>query len=401
MAKDEFEVLLDRCRENLSEINLRIPTLETGTPRPPVYSLTSAPSPKVAAPPPPLPPPKLSVPPKTPEPPPPAASRHEAAPVLPTPAPAAAAPAPALTPEPAPPREPQPRVGEEREEDEVFPPARIRERTPPASVPLWRSQSVPEPTPMPVPATSSTPASALRATAAAAVVAVGAFGVWLARRPAPDLDIKVDAADAMTLRPKGDLLVAEGKELVDLAQDGRTLERRPLDAPVESLLWEQSSLWSTDGRTASILEHSDDGRTTSFRLNHVPAALYVKDNYLWTVEKGARVLHQFLISRSILGAILQPLDSFELNALSPETFTFDDAGTLWLVDEPTRRLYRLRLENGSYKRSSSAPLSPIVGPQGSLRSLTIEDGAVWILAQTGNGHASLRRIAISRFDWTP
>ncbi len=103
-------------------------------------------------------------------------------------------------------------------------------------------------------------------------------------------------------------------------------------------------MWSTDGRTASITERADGGRTTVFRLNHVPGAIYVKDKYLCTSEKGGHTLHQFLISRSILGALLQPLDSFELNGLSPETFTIDDAGTLWLVDEPTRRLYRLRLE---------------------------------------------------------
>ena len=120
------------------------------------------------------------------------------------------------------------------------------------------------------------------------------------------------------------------------------------------------------------------------------------------MEKGGHSLHQFLISRSILGAILQPIDSFELAGRSPDSFTIDDDGTLWIVDQPSRRLFRLRLENGAYKQVSSAPLSPFVGPDGKLRSLTIENEAVWILTQprTGGG-AALRRISLSRFDWTP
>jgi hypothetical protein len=150
------------------------------------------------------------------------------------------------------------------------------------------------------------------------------------------------------------------------------------------------------------VERVEGGRATTFRLNHVPGALYVKDKYLWTAEKAGGVLHQFLISRSILGALLQPLDSFELSGLYPETFTFDEAGALWLVDQPTRRLYRLRLENGTFKRVSSAPLSPLFGPQGRFRGLSVENGAVWILSQPGpGGRAALRRIAVARLDWTP
>jgi hypothetical protein len=244
---------------------------------------------------------------------------------------------------------------------------------------------------------------AAAAAAAAGIVSLGALSVWLARRPAADLDIAVGDADAIALRPeKGDMFVAQGKELLDLTRDGRTLGRQPLDAPVEALRWDQGSLWTADGRTASVVEHADGGRTTVFTLNHVPGALYVKDKDLWTAEKGGRVLHQFLISRSILGAILQPLDSFEVSGLSPETFAIDDAGTLWIVDQPSRRLFRLHLENGTYKQISSAPLSPFVGPDGKLRSLTIEEDAVWLLAQPqSGGRARLRRIALSRLDWTP
>ena len=39
MPNDEFELLLERCRDRLSEINLSVPTLESGR-KMPVYSLT-------------------------------------------------------------------------------------------------------------------------------------------------------------------------------------------------------------------------------------------------------------------------------------------------------------------------------------------------------------------------
>ena len=280
------------------------------------------------------------------------------------------------------------------EEDEVFPPPRL-----------------PEPTPTPAPIEPSSRTTAPRgvrwastptaAAAAGALVAAGAFGVWALRRTAADLNLAVGNADAIAVRPeKGDILVAEGRELVDLSRGGRTLGRSPLDAPVDSMCWNQGSLWTADGRAASIVERAEDGRTTVFSLNHVPGALYVRGRYLWTADKSGGALHQFLISRSILGAMLQPLDSFELHGLAAESFTIDEAGTLWLVDAATRRLYRLRLENGTYKRFSSAPLSPFVGPQGKLRDMTIDGDAIWILAEQGGGRAALRRIAISRFDWT-
>jgi hypothetical protein len=381
MANDEFELLLERCRERLSEIDLRVPALESRAPRQPVYSLT----PPVA--------PLKPVPAAPPEPAPLAPSKHS--PAAPPSEPASAAP-------------PTPTTVES-EEEEFFPPLQVRSRIPASSVVLPNAQLDPSPAPAqaapaPKPAIDGRRRMTPRAAAASAAVAVGMLGVWLARRPSANLDIEVDGADAMTARQdKGDLLVAEGRELLDLSLDGRTLGRRPLDAPVESLHWEQGSLWSADGRTASITERTDAGHTTVFTLNHVPGALYVKDNYLWTMEKDGHTLHQFQISRSILGALLQPIDSFELGGLSAAAFAIDDAGTLWLTDESTRRLHRLHLENGSYQHSSSAPLSPFIGPAGKLRGLSIEKGAVWIMAQAAGpgGRASLRRIALSRLDWTP
>jgi hypothetical protein len=395
MPKDEFELLLERCHERLAGINLNVPTLDGGAPRQTqtAYSLTpAAPAPqKPSEAPKPSVPAALVAPPEVPEPPKPAAPPALAArPVV------AEAPLPAAKP-------PLPRpAAEEREEDEFFPPLRISPRTSAPSAPLWRAPSAPAPAPAPTPA----PARGRRVaavSAASALAAAGAFGVWLARRPAADLSIKVDGADAFAIRPdKGDLLVAEGKDLVDLARDGRTLSRRPLDSAIDFMRWEQGSLWTTDGLTPSIIEHVEGGRTTVFRLNHVPGSIFVSDKYLWTAEKGGRTIHQFLISRSILGAILQPIDSFQLNGLTPDSFTIDDAGALWLAEESTRRLYRLRLENGAYKLIESAPLSPLIGPEGKLRGLTIEDDAVWIMARPApGGRGALRRILLSRLDWTP
>lgn len=358
MAQDEFERLLERCSERLSEITLTIPALESGAPRPKTYSLD-------------------------PEPP-----KAKPAPVLPAPPPAPAEPAPPAAPARAP--EPVPaRTDVDAEEHVVFPPPRTPDRTPPPS------------RPSPEPASSSLARPAVAA-AAGLLAAAGAYGAWLLRRPPAEIDLPLDDAQAMAVRPeKGDLLVAEGRELVDLTRGGKTLSRAPLDAPVDSMSWNQGSLWIADGRSSSVSERGEDGKTTVFSLNHVPSALYAKDRYLWTAEKSAGALHQFLISRSILGAMLQPIDSFELSGLSPESFTIDDSGTLWVADGPTRRLYRLRLENGAYKKLASAPLSPFVGPSGKLRDLTVDGDGVWILAEQDGGRVALRRIAVARLDWSP
>lgn len=345
MPQDEFELLLERCGERLAEINLSLPALEDGAPRPQVYTLAPAPPPR------------------------------------PEPAPARAQTAPAE-------KEP-----DETPEDDVFPPPLVIPRTPPPAAPRAQPTTAPQ-------AARFTSRRAVYA--AAAIVAAGACWSWRARRSASDLEIDVDGADAMAVRPeKGDLMVAEGTELVALNRDGRELERRQLDAPVASLRWAQGSLWSADGVSRAITERTKGGRSTVFTLNHVPGALFVKDKYLWTSEKNGNTIRQFLITRAILGAMLQPLDSYALPGLSPETFAMDDAKTLWLVDSASRRLFRLRVENGSYRPVDSAPLSPFVGPEGRLHGLTIEDDAVWIMVRRAKGgRALLRRIAKSRLDWT-
>jgi hypothetical protein len=426
MPEDEFDRLLEQCRNQLSNIELNVPSLDrletqwppaaptpapdaktepsrpalapvlrpplaplpilTRLPRtlPPLSSIPtietaphdSAPRPKAAPPPPPRPTPAARIrPPLAPiptaEPGPPAA-----------PAQTAARPAPRLAP------------SKEPAEDEIFPPASSRSWPPPAPPTQQREK----------PARSSEESTRRRnaALAAAAVVAVGALGAWYERRPS-DVSFEIDDVDALAVRPdKKDILAAKGKELIDMTLSGRLVQRLPLDEPVGSLRWDQGSLWSADGLKPSVVERSEGGRATVFPLNHVPAALFVRDKYLWTAEKGAHTIHQFLISRSILGAMLQPLDLYDLPGLTPETFALDDAGELWLVDGLSRRLYRLRSEGGRFKPVASAPLSPFVGPAGRIRALTIEGDAVWLLSvPASSARGVLRRIVLSRLDWTP
>lgn len=351
---DEFELVLRRCQERLAEIDLHLPGLEGSAPRPPVYSLT-------------------------------AALDEPAAPASAAVAPPPPAPEPELPTIEAPPEDVSPAPPE------------------PPSAPLWRAAPSPEPEARPA---AAAPVSARdarwRASLAAAAVAVGAGGLWLARRAPAGVSLDVDQADGLAVRQDGDLIVAQGLTLLTLTPAGRTLEKTALDAPVADLSWDQGSLWSVDGRTPTVLERREGARPTSFRLNHVPGAVYAHDKYLWTSEKDGRALHQFLISRSILGALLQPLDLYELPGLNPETFAIDDDGTLWLVDQASRRLYRLKPENGTYKPLASTPLSPLIGPDGDIRSLRLKDDAVWILVRpAGSSRSILRRLVLSRLDWTP
>ncbi len=366
MAKveDEFELLLNRCRESLGEISLRLPDLEAGAPPcPPALRLEPEP--------PPLPPPPLLTAVEEPFPGPPTAGR----------------PAPPPAPDLPPPAEDEPEI-------EVFPP--------PAGE-AGVSADLETPRPTPTPSSRSNPRwgmGAAAGAAAAVAAAAAAAGVWWTRRPAPELALSIDPAQAMAVLPDG-LEVAEGRELVRLSRDGRLLGRAPLDGPVASLRWDDGSLWSVDGLRPEVVERRDGQRPTVFHLNHVPTALFVKGKYLWTVDGSAHALHQFLISRSILGVLLQPLDLYDLGRLTPETFAVDDDGTLWVVDAAGRRLHRLTLAGGAYRSAASAPLSTIVGPQGPIRSLSLEGNAVWLLTSPADGgRATLRRIPLNRLNWT-
>jgi hypothetical protein len=403
MPTDEFDLLLDACRDRLAEISLDVPDLGGALAPAPVSYFGPAPSapppkPPAAAPPPrvapppkpaPLPHPVFETPNRAPE-------RAVAPPALelpsaPRPAPAAATPA-------APAPKPAPRVEPEPAEIEIFPPLISRQKTPPPSAPV-RSLRMEEAPSAAAPAPPRGNLLRNAAIAAAAATAAGAAFAWLSGR-STELSIDLDSADAVAVRPdKKDLLVAEGGQLADVARDGRVLSRAPLDAPAAALRWNQGSLWSVDGRSPSVVEKPAGGRATVFRLNHVPKALYVRDKYLWTAD-GGHTLRQFLISRSMLGVILQPLDEYDLPNLTAETFAVDDAGIIWLADAGSRRLYRLKPGSGALAVESSAALSPIIGPVGSIRSLTLEDGAIWLLtAPADGGRSTLRRIPLGRWDW--
>jgi hypothetical protein len=198
-----------------------------------------------------------------------------------------------------------------------------------------------------------------------------------------------------------DIVVARGGELLTLSRAGRILERAAAPGRVESLAWSQGSLWSADGLSPSVTERRDGERTTVYRLNHVPSAIFAKGNSVWTVEKNGHALHQYLISRSILGAMLQSLDLFDIPELSPEAFAFDDTGTLWLADDQTRSLFRMRVEKGAYKTLDRAPLSPFLGPSGRVRGLAVDGDSVWILSlPAAGGAAILRRIRLGRLEWS-
>jgi hypothetical protein len=400
MPQDEFDRLIDSCQTNLSKIRLRLSDFEaSAAPVAPAFSLSMTPT--VSPPPPsyfPAPPPPRAHPPAHPAPPP-----HAQPPVRPAPSPPRVQPPVNPDPPPQPRPAPKPRpVDAEPAEIEIFPPLASRTRTPRPSTPLWSDRpSSPSAVPAVPPAAPRGTRRRNAAVAAAAAVAAGASYAWLARRPS-DITIGVDQADALAVRPdKGDLLVAEGSELVDLARNGSVLQRTPLEPPVTSIRWDQGSLWSADGHTATLRERQDGAaRPTVFSLNHVPQSIFVKDKSLWTSD-GGRSLRQFLISRSMLGVILQPLDDYALPAgLAPETFAFDDAGKLWLVDAGSRRLYRLRAENGAFIAETSAALSPLLGPVGKIRGLTLDNGSIWLLsAPADGGRGALRRLGLDRLDW--
>lgn len=351
---DPFEALLKRCGERLSEIRLSVPDLEKTASRPAARLSLSPPE----APPPPLP----------------RAARPEPRPPLPE--------------IPIPP---------EAEEIEVFPPAAA-----PAPAPTPEPRSKPN---AGMPETSQHPRPRSRAlfVAAAAGLVIAALGFWASRRDSGAIEIALPGADAAAVRPDGgDMLVARGAELLAVSRAGKTLSRGVLNGRIAGLYCLQNSAWSVDGANPEVTEWREGERPIVFRLNHVPQAIFAQGNDLWTVEKGGHAIHQYIISRSIMGAMLQPLDLFEVPDLTAESIAIDGTGTLWVIDDETRALYRLRAQGGVYKIVDQAPLSPLLGPAGSLRGLTLDGDAVWIFLRPAEGGAAvLRRIPLRRLAWTP
>jgi hypothetical protein len=230
-----------------------------------------------------------------------------------------------------------------------------------------------------------------------------AFGIYHLSHQGPDgLTIELDRkADNLGVRTdRRDMLVVADKELLTISREGKVISRQRLDIPIASIRWEKGSAWTVDGRSATLVERRETGRPTVYQLNHVPSALYINGNFLWTLDKAGKTIHQYLISRSILGAMLQPLDIYALPNLKAESFFVDETGILWTTDSDSRELIQLKAEAGHYKAISKAPLSPFLGPDGIIQGLTLEDGGVWLLSSpTEGGHAKLRFIPLSRLDW--
>ncbi|MBI3565916.1 MAG: hypothetical protein HY079_12015 [Elusimicrobia bacterium] len=367
-AEEDFELVLRRCRESLSAIELTVPGLDAGAPRAPLF-------------------PRLELEPEPPRP------RAAAPPPAPAPLPVVAAPPPVVAAPPpvvaAPP--PAPPTAAPEAEDEVFPPPSLAPRA---------AAKPPEP---PRSAPASGPRgrrNAALAAAAAAVLAAGFAVLRHARSADRPVAIPLERpVDAIVVRPeRPDILVASGGELLTLSRAGRTLGRQPLDGPVADMDKDQDSLWTVDGRTPTLTERRDGARPVRYDLNHVPTALVVQQQTLWTADRPAHALHQYLVSRSILGTILQPMDRVDLAGYDVESFGLDAQGDLWIVDALGRRLVRFRSVAGTFQPVGSAPLSPLMGPAGTLRGLFVESGGLW-LAGNGEGGSVLRRIPFSALDW--
>lgn len=374
-AHDEFAAILERCETRLSEIELRLPDLEAAAPRPPkltldpplVESRIEPPPPRTPAPVPAAPPPA----PRTPEP------RSAAVEPPPVPAP--------LPPPPAP-AKPRPRLPdpEPELEHEVFPPP---------GYPI-RADS-PTPTPLLPPARFPTRAAVA---AGSVALALAAAGVWYSRRGPSAVEIALPSdARAASVRPDGALVLAQGSDLVTLERDGSARERLPLDRPAAAVRWANGALWTIDGVSPSVVLRRG-ARPTSFALNHVPTTIFVRGQEIWTADADG-VLHQYLLSGSILGEILQPLDSYPLAGVLPATIAVDDAGELWVADQNSRRLLRMKNSGAGFSTVAWAPLSPAVGPSGALRGLSVIRGGVWLMSVDAAGRAVERLIPTASLTW--
>lgn len=217
-----------------------------------------------------------------------------------------------------------------------------------------------------------------------------------------DRPFTLGSSDAAALRPeRADLLVAQGSTLLDLTEDGRLLGRKTLDAPVTALGWDRGSLWKVDGRAHVFVEREEaTGREIDYAVNYAPQTLALHGRQLWAVEPDGRTVHQYLISHSLLGVQLQPLDQYPLSGLTIAAIAVDDAEQLWVVDRASRRLHRLRKEGPGYRAVDSAPLAAFIDATGSVKSIDIEDGVVWLLVSDPGGRATMHRLEADRLDWT-
>jgi len=241
-----------------------------------------------------------------------------------------------------------------------------------------------------------------RSHCAATLGAVLVLVAWMMLGGRGELTLTLADGDALAVRAEtNDLLVAAGGSLLRLNAQGKILETLPFSAPACDLAWSSGSLWSVDGRAPAVTERAERKAPSVFALNHVPTSIHVHGNSLWTVEKDGRSIKQFMITRSLLGTFLQALDIHDLGALQPESFDVDESGLLWLVDAPTRRLYKLKASSGAYRAVAWAPLMPLIGPSGRVRGLTVQDEAVWLLQKVdGERGAVLHRLPLRRLDWT-
>ncbi|MEK7383281.1 MAG: hypothetical protein AAB262_08340, partial [Elusimicrobiota bacterium] len=254
------------------------------------------------------------------------------------------------------------------------------------------------------PSRTPTPRRLRSSAIAVAVLVLSGAGFWLSRRGTQDLALTFDRADAMSGVPAGSgVAIAAGNTLTILDANGHAVETRALDAPVAALSWSVGSFWSANGRTKAVVEHRLDGETSSFGLNHVPSSISASEKNLWSTDEKGRQIHQFLITRSMLGMFLQPLDLYDLPDLTAECFDMDADGVLWMVDAPSRRLYRLKVDGAVYKPVESAPLIPLIGGAGRVKGIAVDDGRLWILvsAADGRGASVLKRLSLRRLAWTP
>ena len=332
---DEFERILQQCRQRLSEIDLRLPEIDPAPPRASLELLDVEPAPDPT-------PLRLVPPPSEPE----------------------------RQPHAAPPQE-------ERQ-------SRLERDAPPA--PAGRGY--------------------LRwaAVAAAAFILASSVGYWLSRQETGGLSLTFDRIDALGSVPGGGkMAVAAGRTVTVLDADGRVVETRTLDASVAAIASSGGSLWTADGRTPALVEHRADGKATSFALNHIPVAIDADEKYLWSADAKGKIIRQFLITRSMLGVFLQPLDLYDLPQFTVACFAMDSEGVLWLVAAPSRDLYRLKPEGTAYKPTTRASLTPIIGDAGRIQGIALEDGTLWILVapRDGKGAYILRRLSQRRLRWTP